>query len=156
VAYQCGVGFSVAVAGRVAIGCTADDCTGDGFALSSAVVMCVNCVSTDNGGYGFNASSANTATLINCAAGVGSAGNDNTSGATNLALHVNLNFKTITGNPYTGALDWRPDDTANEGALLRGNGIDVYGQTDNRDIGAVQHADPAGGGGGGSCCIIGG
>jgi hypothetical protein len=50
----------------------------------------------------------------------------------------------LSANPFVNASlnDFRPNTAAGGGALLRAAGIGVYGQTDKRDIGAVQHADP--------------
>lgn len=51
---------------------------------------------------------------------------------------------TVTSDPYTNEAtdDLSPNNVADGGALLRNAGIDAFGQTDNRDVGAVQHADP--------------
>jgi hypothetical protein len=164
VAMSCGVGFSVtgsectvseciahanssdgfASTGTVSpifSQCTSDDNGGDGFDCASYTI-CQNCVATDNGGYGFNTIANNR--LLNCAAGVGSAGNDNTSGAINATPHLHVGQVTITANPYADGPndDFRPNNTAGGGALLRSLGIGPYGQTNNTDIGAVQHSDP--------------
>lgn len=58
----------------------------------------------------------------------------------------------VTGDPFTDTStdDFRPDDTAGEGKALWAEGCGPADQTNNRDRGAVQHADPAGGGGSGT------
>jgi hypothetical protein len=82
--------------------------------------------------------------LLNCA------GYNNTSGNVSGTPTDDIGFVTITdGQPLTDPAndDFEPNNTALRGALLRGAGIGVPDQTANVDIGAVQHADPAGGGG---------
>lgn len=60
-----------------------------------------------------------------------------------------LNPIQLTADPYVNRLggDFRPNNTAGGGALLRGASTGVFGQTDNQDIGAVQSTPSAGGGG---------
>jgi len=168
-----GIGFSLGGGGASAINCLARDNTGDGFDIASAfygpgVINCtseangghgfdfgyvmlqaVNCLATNNGGWGFDTVHASQR-LFNCAS------YNNTSGHT---THTLLHFPAVTiltGDPYNavGSDDYRPNNTAGAGASLRAAGIGVQSQTNNQDIGAVQHADPAGGGGGG-CKIAG-
>jgi len=64
-----------------------------------------------------------------------------------------LNPIALTADPYEDSAngDFRPNDTASGGALLRGQTKIGAGMiTNNQDIGALQHADPAGGGGTGA------
>lgn len=130
------VGFAV-FGGQVLRNCSSYNCSGDGFTANNKG-MAINCYAGNSGGWGFNG----IATLINCAGFLNSSGNVNNS-------DFNFDFVTITdGQPLTlpGSDDFEPNATADRGALMRGAGDVVPGQTENRDIGAVQHADPAGGG----------
>lgn len=161
IANACEIGFSATQARH----CIAYNCTGDGFSgiVSTIVSNCVsynsggdgfdesadragvfiNCLSYSDGGYSFN--TCKESVLINCASDGAS------SGRTNVAPMTDWNPVTITGDPFTdaSALDFSLDDTTAEGKACRAAGFDTYGQTGYIDIGAVQHADPAGGGGGG-------
>lgn len=127
--------------------CTADNNTGDGFDASGTIIYCYNCAATNNGGYGFNTDSGSTvpkSLLVNCASYSNSSGRSNSSSN---APKADRGAITLSGVPWQDAStgDYRPDNTTNEGALLRAAGFDIYGQTDSRDVGAVQHADPGGG-----------
>lgn len=134
--------------------CTAEDNGTDGFDVERGGVL-VNCAASRNDVLGYDV--AADTLLIGCAS------YNNTSGRINASYLADVNPINITdGDPFTtvGAVDplddeYAPNATALRGALLRGTAYGVAGQTDNRDIGAVQHADPAGGGGGGAF-IIGG
>jgi len=120
--------------------CTAYNCT-DGFQSNSNGHVFTNCYAGDCSGYGFDTNQNDV--LLNCA------GYNNTSGHTNATPILNVGFVTITdGQPLTDPAndDFEPNNTANRGVLLRGVGLATLGQTANEDIGAVQHADPAGGG----------
>ena len=128
-------------------GCTADGNTGDGFDLSASVVnFLIGCASTNNGAYGYNTSSTARAQYLNyCASYL------NTTARAPANTQIDENQIILSGDPWTNAAsdDYRPNNTAGAGASLRGiTAVGVYGQTDNRDVGAVQHTDPAGGGGG--------
>lgn len=128
-------GFAV-FGGQVLRNCSAYNCSGDGFVANNKG-MAINCYAGNCGGWGFNG----IATLINCAGFLNSSGNVNNS-------DYNFGFVTITdGQPLTlpGSDDFEPNATADRGVLLRGAGDVVPGQTENRDIGAVQHEDPASG-----------
>jgi len=144
---ESGDGFQVGSNALEIDNCSAINCGGDGFQQDGGSYDCrfMNCHAQGNGAYGFDVGSA--ALLLNCS------GYNNTSGHYNGAPHV-LNFQTITdGDPLTNAAgdDLSPNATANRGALMRAAALDFLGlsHTHNLDIGAVQHADPAGGGGGG-------
>ena len=139
-----GDGFNEGNAYRIVISsCTAYANSGNGFSCAGRDMLKVmNCLAVNNAGYGY----ADTAgmTLINCA------GYNNTSGNVQSGNYWNDGFITLTGDPFIDAAngDFRLNNTAGAGAVLRGAGLGVYGQTDNQDVGAVQHSDPAGGGGG--------
>ena len=167
VASSCEVGFSV---NQTATDCIACNCSGDGFfGYAYDAINCVsynsggdgfdlqrgssatNCISLSDGGYAFNNADVYV-TLLNCASDGAASGRTKSP-----APLIDLNPITLTGDPFTNAasLDFSLDTTAGEGAACRAAGISPYGQTGYLDIGAVQHADPAGGGGGGAK-IIGG
>lgn len=157
----CGVGFNTTVTGAF-VECAATDCTGDGFnstANSTTFVGCtsegnggdgfdigttatrgmhlIGCVATNNTGYGYNSGVFNFLDYCAWLTGVGTA-------RTNTAPGSDTNQITLTGDPWTNAAsdDLRPDNTAAEGSALRNiANVGVFGQTDNRDIGAVQHPD---------------
>lgn len=138
-AYGCVTGFAIPARAR-ATKCTAANCSGDGFTLADASYV-FDCLAALNGGYGFNAGS-DDAMAYNCY------GHSNTSGNSN-----GLNSDEVTDltvDPFVDETtdDYRLNDTASGGAVVRSAGFGVFGQTDNQDIGAVQHTDPAGGGGG--------
>lgn len=130
-------GFDFTGNGANYTGCTAEGNASDGFNLSTTQ-SAFYCAATNNGGYGYNTVAA--AYLKGCAS------YNNTSGRTNTAC-FDVGAITLSGDPWTDAAndDLRPNNTAGAGALLRNAGGGVYGQTDNRDVGAVQHADPTSG-----------
>jgi hypothetical protein len=145
-ARQCTNGFSSGTTGICFVNCTADGSTTNGFVTTQAAFF-TNCLSTNTlggSGVGFNVASLQ-ATMTNCA----SYNNVTEISGTPLANEGMIYSASFTGGqPYTTAgTDFRPNATAGSGALLRAAGIGVYGQTDNVDIGAVQHSDPTGGGG---------
>lgn len=130
------VGFDVAT-GKVLYNCTAYNCT-TGFDGQIDRGMAVDCHAENCGAWGFD----RLATLINCS------GFNNTSGNATSGID-NFGFIPITdGEPLTDPAndDFEPNATALRGALMRSAGLVVPDQTANADIGAVQHADPAGGG----------
>ena len=141
----------------IASNCTADACTTAGFSASTQVLAdsCIasNCTGSGVGfvcGTGF-------ITLHNCAA---YNNNANASGTPlfNEGPFANGNTLTSLGaDPYVSqaTADFRPNANSPGGAQIRAAGIGVYGQTDNCDIGAVQHTDPAGGGSGPLCGYMG-
>jgi hypothetical protein len=146
-AYSNGYGFATQNFGAnlcFLIRCTSDSNTHDGFTeqTTAAGGQYKNCASTNNGGYGFNLDFNLRASLSGCCA------YNNTLGTfpAGVTLLTNENMITPTSSPWVGGGNYQPNNTANSGKLLRGVAIAVYGQTDNRDVGAVQHPDPAAGG----------
>ena len=122
------------------INCLAYSNTGDGFSGDGRAARIINCLAANNGGWGFDHDGAyGPATLINCAA------YNNTSGAYDTTEEMIVDgFVSITdGDPFVDAAsgDFRPNNTADRGALLRAAGIGIVSQTNNTDIGAVQHSD---------------
>ncbi len=123
---------------------------GDGINLDgSRQATCVNCYSEGNTGEGFGTDGTYDNALINCG------GHNNTGGNYNAAnIRIVENFVAITdGSAFTnaGAEDFSLNATALRGALLRAAGFNDFPSGNSsgaEDIGAVQHADPAGGGGG--------
>jgi len=144
-----GDGFSTAGYNVDAVGCVAENCGGDGFDWGTTYSMglsCIDCVAINNSGYGFNVhESYSDNGLINCSGYNNTLGN--VSGGADTELNT-FNFQDLSGDPFvdTTAHDYSPDNTAGEGADLR-NQTGVPGQVVQNDLGAVQHADPAGGGG---------
>jgi hypothetical protein len=124
--------------------CTADSNTTTGFVVG-AITTIVDCIASNQsgaGGIGFNVGT-NIATLKNCAS-YNNLTEINGTAILNEGMILSAAF--TGGQPYTTAgSDFRPNATANSGALLRNTGIGVFGQTDNVDRGAVQHSDPSGG-----------
>lgn len=123
--------------------CTADGTSsGPGFQLGTASVPMVNCLATNNSTYGIDASSG-TSYLFNIAT------YNNTSGRVDTTPFCDEGAITLSADPYVSLAgdDLRPNTTSGGGAALRALAIGVFGQTDNRDVGAVQHSDPSGGGG---------
>ena len=57
---------------------------------------------------------------------------------------------TLTADPWdaVGSDDYEPNTTSGGGDSLRAAAMRLHEQTFNFDLGAVQHADPAGGSGG--------
>lgn len=167
-------GFTLSI-GTSAIRCISDSNSGassDGFASGSADAAFVNCVAYGNGRDGFR-STVNTPSWVNCIAegntGVGftasatqsaallvnNAAYSNTGGNTSLtgatATIFNTGFQTLTGSPFTDAAnqDFSLNNTASAGAACRAAGFPgvlAVGGTGYLDIGALQHADPAGSG----------
>jgi hypothetical protein len=120
--------------------CTAYANTDDGF---SSITLQVNCHAQGHSGASDAGYSGNYAS-VNC-----SSYNNTVEFPTQLSgrrFGAILNA-AFSGDPLVDAAggDFRPDATAGEGALLRSTGAGPLTQTNAVDIGAVQHADPAGG-----------
>ena len=159
-ATACGTGF---IGCTSYIACVADACTTYNFRISAGAIYS-NCVAYGNtGGPGWSVSGTTRGVLSACVAISNStygfdvlttsflmscASYNNTTARLNGSnIFIDQNPITCTGDPFTSSTDFRPDNTASEGALLRSVGLGVQGQTDNRDVGAMQHADPAATGG---------
>lgn len=134
-----------------AVGCVAYNNASDGWYFDSncrsAVIQ--NCISISNGGYGFYSSLANTGSILfqKCAT------YNNTSGAfhSNILSESQIGSITLSGNPFTnaGSNDFSLDNTASEGAALRGIGVPLppsLTHVDYSDVGGAQHQDSGGGG----------
>lgn len=111
-------------------------CTVDGAATGFSISFAANlvaCLATNCATRGFS-SSDYLHTLLNCA--------QYNSGAMSGTALLNDGFVTVTADPYVNRAggDYRPNTSANGGALLKAAGIGAYGQTDNVDIGAAQSA----------------
>jgi hypothetical protein len=127
------------------------------FASGVGSLYIENCILLRNGGYGINGNSAaKEGFIINCGYGSG-AGLANTSGNTGgIRSVVSIGDITITADPWVNAAsgDFRLNNTAGGGALLRGTGRGYFLQTESGqsgtvsypDVGAVQHEETAGGG----------
>lgn len=121
--------------------------TNSGFETRNAPTLSgsvfVNCIAYGNGAYGWDFNVVTGSGLINCASG------NNTSGRTDGNETFDLGVITLTADPFTNAAggDFSLNNTVGGGALLRSLGYGIPGQTQNIDIGAVQHEDTIGGGG---------
>jgi hypothetical protein len=104
-----------------------------------------NCVFYGNGGYGVGGADVHRQ-IVNCAFG------SNTSGNVEGTVTYQVGDITLTADPFVDNAgdDYRPNNTAGGGALLRGASSPWLGdyQTTQGDVGALHHEDPAGGGGG--------
>jgi len=144
-----GDGFVTTAAGVAHVNCTADNNGGDGFDVSGTGNTFIACLATNNGAYGYNIVS-NASTLFYCAS------YNNTSGRNDAAGSPDFNAITITSDPYVNRAggDFRLNSVpVTGGKLARNTGIGVYGQTDNADVGAIQHSDEYYGGAWGSCTL---
>lgn len=134
-----GDGFNIASSGWTLIRNTSTGNTGDGFDSGSARIVVKECVATFNGGYAYNAS------LTTAFRAIKSVDYSNTSGRNPIAGIADWMPITLTADPYVNKSsgDYRPNYNAGGGLVLLGMGFGVPGQTNNVDLGAVQHADPA-------------
>jgi len=135
-ARSCGNGWT-GIASSLLCQCIADSNTNAGFNITSDSIV-VNCLSTNQSGGSGTGFTVNPQTkLINCAA------YNNTTPISGTPF-ANIGQITVTADPYVNqaGADFRPNSAAGGGALLRAAGIGVFGQTDNADVGAVQHGDP--------------
>lgn len=139
-----GDGFNL-TNGSSVMACTSHGNGGDGFDFGNANSSGHGCVSTGNTGVGYagGGTGAGTAWLDGCA--------DRGNSSRSSGNFLDTGAITLTADPYTNAAggDFSPNTTSGGGAALRAAAYGIPGQTvSNFDIGAVQHADPAGGGGG--------
>lgn len=135
-------------------------CGGDGFVNTAAAMSYSNLTSDGNAGDGYDGASGR---MVDCIATNNGGVAVRTSGqlvAIRLTTFANTGARTsgtviesrpivLTADPYVsrGTGDLRPNTTAGGGALLRGASPGPPSQINNRDIGAVQHTDPAVGSG---------
>lgn len=135
-------------------GCVAYNNTGAGILNSYGAAGSMyfeNCILHNNSTYGVNLSgSTRQGCMVNCAF------YNNTSGPTNALSHVEeVGSITLSASPFVDAAngDFRLNNTANAGALLRGTGRGYFLQTESGqagtvaypDVGAAQHQETAGG-----------
>lgn len=142
---NCTVGYNAATGAKTLFrNCTFDSCT-SAFGLTSFVSVSVyGCVIT-NGTNVFNVASSVLMTTV-----IGQFYYYNVTNVVNGATEYTLlDYTLLTGDPYTdaGADDYSPNNTSGAGAVLRGV-CGPFGQSMNRDAGAVQHTDSGGGGSG--------
>lgn len=146
-----GIGFLLG-ASTLTTNCTANKCSSHGFS-GNQIQQITNCLATNNGGYGFNGGGNVRAT--NCAQ------YNNTSGGWNgFTSNHKQGCVDLSANPYVYSDETNPlagaylslNSTAGGGASCRSAGQAKEGYPyltatlSYTDIGAVQHADPAGGG----------
>lgn len=131
-------GFTASATGGLCHQCTADSATGQGFNVTGATCLCA-CLATNctGSGTGF-AASTNICIMYSCAY------YNNTTNVSGTPL-VNEGAIALSADPYVNqaGADFRPNTTSGGGSSLRNAGIGTYGQTDNADVGAVQHTDPS-------------
>jgi hypothetical protein len=127
IADSCGVGFDYGYSGHSCFRCLAYGCTGDGFNEHDDTGLAVECVAVACGGYGFDFGKEK---LVNCA------GYNNTSGNVRTDTPTNINFTTLTANPFVNAAagDFRLNSLSGGGALLLGAGITIPGQQAAEDL----------------------
>lgn len=142
-------GFSLDSA-SVATNCASYGNGRDGYRTTDDQVQFINCIAEGNSGWGW-LSTFGTVFLFNCA------GFNNTAGNTSLGALVgvkNVGFITGSASFFTNAAggDFSLNTTAGGGAVARAAGLfgvfPVGLTTGFLDVGAAQHADPAGSGGG--------
>lgn len=149
IADGCTSGFIIDTSNGIfrAINCTAYACT-DGFKTAqSRAFTAISCVAYGCGAYGFDLAAGAATALINCAGG------SNTSGNKARDAFVDHGFIALSADPFTNAAagDFSLNTTSGGGAALRAAGsLGLFPggtTTGYLDVGAAQHADPAGGGG---------
>lgn len=132
------------------IGCISYGGTGAGynaFTSGGGNVAFINCISVGAPNKGFTTTGVQNR-LINCA-GYGNGADYDTAVYTSYNVQ---NFISLSGDPFTNAagLDFTVNNTAGAGLLLRGTAYPTTfpgtTTTNNRDIGAAQHAAAAAGG----------
>lgn len=153
-------GFYLSNTGNQASNCTAYGCR-NGFYIYGPGNWgaCYNCYAEGNTAYGFNLSAANALSKI-----VRCGGYNNTSGNYNSNFCGNTveGFVSVSGgSAFTNAAsnDFSLNSTASRGAALRAAGYPGLmprgTSTGYIDVGAIQHADPAGGGGTAGARLVG-
>ena len=147
-------GFSITSRNGTFTNCIAYGNGAHGFFVNGAngAVVFTNCLGVNNNlttaGYNFKAGGVTQgAELFNCG------GYNTSTGNVDPNLPNNTSFITLTGDPFTnsGTGDFSLNNTASQGAACRAAGYPGLmprgTSTGYHDIGAVQHADPAGSGG---------
>jgi hypothetical protein len=138
VAYDNGTGFRLGLSGQVLLRCTADSNTTSGFTtVASTPCALVDCIASNN-----------TIGITNGSAFVTTANfasYNNTTNVSGSTVQQPLTPITLTAQPYmTAGSQFAPNATPGGGASLRGVATGVYGQTDDKDIGAVHSANEVG------------
>jgi len=142
-------GFNMTnVANQMAVNCTSYANGGNGFNMVGNNSGLINCLSVNSSGWGFS-HTGSPLRLAHCA------GHNNTSGNVTAptATHYNLNFVTLTADPFVnaGSGNFALNNTAGGGAALRALALPATfpaGLTAHYlDIGAAQHQDSGSGGG---------
>lgn len=146
-------GFSLSASTAKLVGCVAYNNGRDGFRVATASTpqTLVNCVAESNAAFGYNCQAANSfMTLVTCSSFSNTSGRSNSSG---LAV-IDVGAITTSASAFTtpGSGIFTLNSTSGAGAVLRGLGFPALypaGLTaSSQDVGAVQHADPAGSTGG--------
>lgn len=138
-----GVGFDIgAQYNLIFVKNTAVANGGDGFKSTTYDIgFTVGNLAANNTGYGFNFASGGRGMLA-----FSNAAYSNTAGNYANAFLNAIAAVLPSGDPFIdlAAFDYRPDATPGEGSALRAS-LGCPSQTNNQDIGAVQHSDPSGG-----------
>jgi hypothetical protein len=134
-----GRGFWIVTRMR-ALNCTSYNNTTDGFDCTAGSNMLVNCVAVDNGGWGYNADASEGNRLLNCAS------YNNTSGREQ-NYQEDIGAITLSADPFNAPLtdDFRPDNDATGGELLKGAGFVPKSVSAVIDVGYLMRATLAGG-----------
>lgn len=122
----------------------------DGLVFTNLAASRVAPVSVSNGiiSGAVHAISTDEATIVTGVSMSDIAFYNNTNNYSDMGDNEVSNPILCTADPYIDSAngDFRPNDTASGGALLRGAAEFGAGEvTNNQDVGALQHADPAGG-----------
>lgn len=106
--------------------------SGFNFPTSNATAIHQNCISVNNTSYGYGGLTT-SAGLINCA-------HFGNSAPTNGTPRFQINTITLTADPFvnSAASDFRLNTTAGGGAACRGVALTIPGQTDTKNIGAIE------------------
>jgi hypothetical protein len=142
-AYGGTTGFVLNSTAGTAICCSAIGAT-TGFSFTQARTSAFCCVATDCT-TGYSVTGTRAVLLCECYA------YNNTTNVSGTPMPSAAIVTILTADPWVDSAtdDYRPNNTAGGGASLRAAGIGLYSQTNNTDVGAVQHSDPAGGAAGG-------
>lgn len=133
--------FDMSNTGSYALRCTAVGSSADGFYCGASVVAITECLATGCA-IGYRTTGTRYADVCRCY----TYGNTADASGTFLGYAVTV----LTADPYVngGSEDYRPNSTAGGGASLRAASLGIINQTNNVDVGAVQHSDPTANGGG--------
>lgn len=144
IASICGTGYSTTTTGTLTQHCVADACTSIGFDMTATNSgLLESCVASNQSGVSaIGVKTSSQAVIINVAF------YNNASDLSGTAPLWNFGSLAIGADPYVNQAggDFRPNANSPGGGQIRNAAIHIYGQSDNLDIGADQHADTTVGG----------